>query len=158
MLLDGAGIQFRDEFLQTGEEGGKIAAKKLSIALENYVFRNFPGLDIPKIIARMYVNIKALGETCVRGGITTEPSSVEEFARGFNSHPLFDLVDTGVDSAHEKIGGMHRDLMSFGACNSSILLRCFDIRADLPPAVSRGLQTQFIQLPLPPDIPGMLRG
>ncbi|OOF91670.1 hypothetical protein ASPCADRAFT_211029 [Aspergillus carbonarius ITEM 5010] len=104
VLLDGAGIQFRDEFLQTGEEGGKIAAKKLSIALENYVFRNFPGLDIPKIIARMYVNIKALGETCVRGGITTEPSSVEEFARGFNSHPLFDLVDTGVDSAHEKIG------------------------------------------------------
>ncbi|PWY72242.1 C-x8-C-x5-C-x3-H zinc finger protein [Aspergillus sclerotioniger CBS 115572] len=125
VLLDGAGILFRDEFLQAGEEGGKIAAKKLSISLKNYVFGNFPGIEIPKIIARMYVNIKALGEICVRGGITADPSSVEEFARGFNSHPLFDLVDTGVDSAHEKIGEAFK-LNLYNCHCHQIFLGCSD--------------------------------
>ncbi|GKZ89175.1 hypothetical protein AnigIFM59636_010898 [Aspergillus niger] len=106
VLLDGTGIIFRDEFLQKGEEGGKIAAKKLAVALKDYVASNFPGLDAPKIIARMYVNLKGLSEMCVRGVISTDPSSVEGFARGFNNgHPLFDLVDTGLDNAHDKIAG-----------------------------------------------------
>ncbi|GLA00075.1 hypothetical protein AnigIFM60653_007142 [Aspergillus niger] len=106
VLLDGTGIIFRDEFLQNGEEGGKIAAKKLAVALKDYVASNFPGLDAPKIIARMYVNLKGLSEMCVRGVISTDPSSVEGFARGFNNgHPLFDLVDTGLDNAHDKIVG-----------------------------------------------------
>ncbi|PYI06790.1 hypothetical protein BO78DRAFT_396994 [Aspergillus sclerotiicarbonarius CBS 121057] len=126
VLLDGTGIVFRDEFLQKGEEGGKIAAKKLATALENYVFSNFPGLDVPKIIARMYVNLKGLGEICVRGGITTDPSSLEEFARGFNnSHPLFDLVDTGADSAHEKIGEAFK-LNLYNCHCHQIFLGCSD--------------------------------
>ncbi|GKZ30190.1 hypothetical protein AbraIFM66950_008139 [Aspergillus brasiliensis] len=106
VLLDGTGIIFKDEFLRKGEEGGKIAAKKLAVALKDYVASNFPGLDGPKVIARMYVNLKGLSEMCVRGAISTDPSSIEGFARGFNNgHPLFDLVDTGLDNAHDKIAG-----------------------------------------------------
>ena len=112
MLLDGTGIIFKDEFLQRGEEGGKVAANKLAVALKDYVASNFPGLDNPKIITRMYVNLKGLSEMCVRGVISTDPSSIEGFAKGFNNgHPLFDLVDTGLDNAHDKIAGTHQDFL-----------------------------------------------
>ncbi|EAU37295.1 predicted protein [Aspergillus terreus NIH2624] len=106
VLLDGGGIMFKDEYLQMGAQGGRNAAAKLHAALQEYVTGSFPGINSPKIITKMYVNLKNLGELCVRGGITTEPSLIEEFARGFNgSFPQFDLVDIGVDkeSAHDKI-------------------------------------------------------
>jgi hypothetical protein len=109
VLLDGGGIMFKDEYLQMGAQGGRNAAAKLHAALQEYVTGSFPGINSPKIITKMYVNLKNLGELCVRGGITTEPSLIEEFARGFNgSFPQFDLVDIGVDkeSAHDKIAGM----------------------------------------------------
>ncbi|GAQ40350.1 C-x8-C-x5-C-x3-H zinc finger protein [Aspergillus niger] len=117
VLLDGIGIIFKDEFLQRGEEGGKVAANKLAVALKDYVASNFPGLDNPKIITRMYVNLKDLSEMCVRGVISTDPSSIEGFAKGFNNgHPLFDLVDTGLDNAHDKIAGTHQDFLVQDTC------------------------------------------
>ncbi|GLA95137.1 hypothetical protein AtubIFM61612_009593 [Aspergillus tubingensis] len=117
VLLDGTGIIFKDEFLQRGEEGGKVAANKLAVALKDYVASNFPGLDNPKIITRMYVNLKDLSEMCVRGVISTDPSSIEGFAKGFNNgHPLFDLVDTGLDNAHDKIAGTHQDFLVQDTC------------------------------------------
>ncbi|KAL4893456.1 hypothetical protein BDV59DRAFT_177451 [Aspergillus ambiguus] len=106
VLLDGGGITFKDEYLQMGEHGGRNAASKLHAALQDYVAGSFPGVNSPKIITKMYVNVKGLGELCVRGGVTTEPSLIEDFARGFNgSFPQFELVDIGTDkdSAHEKI-------------------------------------------------------
>ncbi|KAL5355779.1 hypothetical protein BJX96DRAFT_78702 [Aspergillus floccosus] len=106
VLLDGGGIMFKDEYLQMGAQGGRNAAANLHAALQEYVTGSFPGINSPKIITKMYVNLKGLGELCVRGGITTEPSLIEEFARGFNgSFPQFDMVDIGVDkeSAHDKI-------------------------------------------------------
>ncbi|PYH91703.1 hypothetical protein BO71DRAFT_358836 [Aspergillus ellipticus CBS 707.79] len=128
VLLDGAGIVFRDEFLLKGEEGGRIAVRKLSSALESYVTSHFPSLELPKIITKMYVNLKGLSETCVRGGITTDPSLIGEFARGFNSsHPLFDLVDVGagMDSAHDKIGEAFK-LNLFNCHCHQIFLGCSD--------------------------------
>ncbi|GMG30953.1 unnamed protein product [Aspergillus oryzae] len=61
----------------------------------------------------MYVNVKGLSDLCVRGGVTTEPSLIEDFVRGFNaSYPLFDLVDIGAgkESAHDKIGAFRLNL------------------------------------------------
>ncbi|KAL3478633.1 hypothetical protein BJX99DRAFT_102425 [Aspergillus californicus] len=106
ILLDGDGMIFQDELLQLGEEGGRKAAKELSSAVEVYVTDNFPSIISPKIVTKMYVNMKGLCDACVRGGITTDPSVLDEFARGFNSSfPLFDLVDVGAgkDAAHDKI-------------------------------------------------------
>lgn len=100
---------FKDELLQLGEEGGRKAAKELSLAVEDYVGDNFTSIISSKIIAKMYVNMKALCDACVRGGITTDPSTVDEFLRGFNnSFPLFDIVDVGAakNAAHDKIKGM----------------------------------------------------
>ncbi|KKK25468.1 hypothetical protein ARAM_006009 [Aspergillus rambellii] len=106
VLLDGDGIIFQEEFLQLGERGGQKAAKALYSAIEAYIAASFSSIVSPKIMAKMFVNMKALCESCVRGGITTDPSVLDEFARGFNgSFPLFDLVDVGVgkDAAHDKI-------------------------------------------------------
>ncbi|PYH66802.1 CCCH zinc finger protein [Aspergillus vadensis CBS 113365] len=129
VLLDGTGIIFKDEFLQRGEEGGKVAANKLAIALKDYVASNFPGLDNPKIITRMYVNLKGLSEMCVRGVISTDPSSIEGFAKGFNNgHPLFDLVDTGLDNAHDKIAEAFRVNLYNCHCHQ-IFLGCADTNA-----------------------------
>ncbi|KAB8072187.1 hypothetical protein BDV29DRAFT_6265 [Aspergillus leporis] len=106
VLLDGGGIIFKDEYLQQGEQGGHNAAEKLHAALQEYVSGNFP-INSPKIITKMYVNLKGLSDLCVRGGVTTEPALIEDFVRGFNaSYPLFDLIDigSGKESAHDKIG------------------------------------------------------
>ncbi|KAE8370091.1 hypothetical protein BDV27DRAFT_120014 [Aspergillus caelatus] len=111
VLLDGGGIIFKDEYLQQGEQGGHDAAKKLYSALQDYVSGNFPAINCPRVITKMYANVKGLSELCVRGGVTTEPSLIEDFVRGFNaSYPLFDLVDTGAgkESAHDKIGEAFR--------------------------------------------------
>ncbi|KAF9892531.1 hypothetical protein FE257_001640 [Aspergillus nanangensis] len=112
VLLDGGGIIFKDEFLQHGEHGGHTAAVRLHAALQEYVAGNCPGVNGPKIVTKMYVNVKELSEICVRGGITTEPSLIEDFVRGFNgSFPQLDLIDIGAgkDSAHDKIGGCSQD-------------------------------------------------
>ncbi|KAJ0418947.1 hypothetical protein BJY00DRAFT_171535 [Aspergillus carlsbadensis] len=106
VLLDGDGMIFHDELLQLGEEGGRKAAKELSSSVEAYVDENFPSIISPKTITKLYVNMKGLCDSCVRGGITTDPSILDDFARGFNSsYPLFDLVDIGStkDAAHDKI-------------------------------------------------------
>ncbi|KAL4923945.1 CCCH zinc finger protein [Aspergillus undulatus] len=106
VLLDGDGIIFRDDLLQLGEEGGRKAATELSFAVEDYVSDNFPSIVSPKIITKMYVNMKALCDACVRGGVTTDPSILDEFARGFNgSFSLFDLIDvgSGKNAAYDKI-------------------------------------------------------
>ncbi|KAF5859380.1 hypothetical protein ETB97_002940 [Aspergillus alliaceus] len=111
VLLDGGGIIFKDEYLQQGEQGGQNAAEKLHSALQDYVFGNFPTINSPKIITKMYTNVKGLSDLCLRGGVTTEPSLVDDFVRGFNaSYPLFDLVDIGAgkESAHDKIGEAFR--------------------------------------------------
>ncbi|PYH31358.1 CCCH zinc finger protein [Aspergillus neoniger CBS 115656] len=129
VLLDGTGIIFKDEFLQRGEEGGKVAANKLAVALKDYVASNFPGLDNPKIITRMYVNLKGLSEMCVRGVISTDPASIEGFAKGFNNgHPLFDLVDTGLDNAHDKIAEAFKVNLYNCHCHQ-IFLGCADTNA-----------------------------
>lgn len=108
VLLDGDGIIFRDDFLQQGGQGGRNAATKLQTALRNYIAKSFPRIASPKIITKLYVNVKGLADLCVRGGVTTEPSLIEEFVRGFNGgFPLLELIDTGCgkNSAHDKIAG-----------------------------------------------------
>lgn len=100
---------FKDEFLQKGEQGGQNAAKELYTTIDTYLSQHFPHLISPKIMTKLYVNVKGLGDSCLRAGIITDPTLVDDFARGFNnSMPLFDLVDIGSakNKTHDKIGGM----------------------------------------------------
>ena len=115
MLLDGDGFIFKDGFLQQGEQGGRNAANQLLTALQEYVDGNFPGIASPKIMTKIYINMKGLSELCARGGIITEQSLLDDFVRGFNGAvPLFDLVDIGAgkDKPYDKIGGMQCNIWS----------------------------------------------
>lgn len=109
VLLDGEGLIFRDEFLQQGERGGRDAAAQLSVALQRYVGKHFPGIASPKIMTKIYINTKALGDMCIRGGVLNDLSLIADFVRAFNETiPLFEIVDIGPekDSACYTIGGM----------------------------------------------------
>ncbi|KAK2739610.1 hypothetical protein FQN55_009346 [Onygenales sp. PD_40] len=106
VLLDGDGMIFQDSFLQQGEQGGKDAANQLWAAVRDYTTRNLPNISSPKIITRVYGNVKGLAEACYKAGIIDRPGLVDEFMRGFNgSRLLFDFVDvgSGKDRADDKI-------------------------------------------------------
>lgn len=99
---------FEDSFLQQGEQGGKDAANQLWLSIRDYVSTQFPNLQSPKILTRLYANFKGLADVCVRAGIIERASVLEDFARGFNgSRLLFDFVDvgSGKDRADDKIAG-----------------------------------------------------
>jgi hypothetical protein len=109
LLLDGEGIIFKDEFLQLGEQGGRNAAKQLWKSLEDYVATNLSTITKPKIMTKIYLNVKGLVETYNRGGINLEISTISDFIRGFNeTTSFFEIVDvgTGKNKAHDKIKGM----------------------------------------------------
>ncbi|KAK2740130.1 hypothetical protein FQN57_006245 [Myotisia sp. PD_48] len=95
-LLDGDGMIFQDALIRNGEQGGKDAANQLWLSLRDYATRNFPNVQSPKIITRIYANVRGLADVCVKTGIIDHPSIFEDFARGFNgSGLLFDFVDVG---------------------------------------------------------------
>ena len=100
---------FEDILLSHGEVGGKEAAARLWSALHEKIRL----LDLPpdiKIVTRIYANLKGLGDTCFKAGITAKIQTLEGFARGFTgSKQLFDFVDvgTGKDRADDKISGIH---------------------------------------------------
>lgn len=99
---------FQDSFLQQGEQGGKDAANQLWAAIRENVTRHLPNVSSPKIITRIYANLKGLADVCYKAGIVEKPSLIEDFARGFNgSRLLFDFVDvgSGKDRADDKIAG-----------------------------------------------------
>lgn len=143
VLLDGDGLIFKDEFLRNGEQGGKDAANQLWAALSQYISSNLPTVSSPKIITRIYANVKGLANACYSSGIIDDPSVLDDFVRGFNeSRLLFDFVDVGAgkDRADDKIGGGY-----WTDCSVSIRL-----------TRGREFQDQSIQLPLPPDLPWLL--
>lgn len=109
MLLDGEGIIFKDELLQQGEQGGRNAAKQLWTSLQGYVTANFPSINDPKIMTKIYLNVKGFSEICARNGIVSDPATLSDFIRGFNeSLSFFEIVDvgTGKGKTQNKIRGM----------------------------------------------------
>lgn len=109
VLLDGEGIIFKDEFLQLGEEGGRNAATQLYTAMHTYLLKNLPSVNVPKIILKLYLNVKGFTETCVRSGILADPSTVHEFIRGFNETMSYsEIIDigSGKNRAYDKIQGL----------------------------------------------------
>jgi hypothetical protein len=110
VLLDGDGMIFRDELLQQGERGGKEAAGHLWSEINSFLQRCLPNLSVPKISARIYANVRGLGDVMQKSGIIDRAGLFEDFARGFSgSKLLFDFVDVGMgkDKADDKITGKH---------------------------------------------------
>lgn len=86
---------FDDLLVQKGEKGGKEAANQVWAAVNEFVARALPHLTSPKIITRVYANVKGLSETLYKSGIIDSPAVFESFTKGFNDKLLFDFVDVG---------------------------------------------------------------
>ncbi|KAJ5938904.1 hypothetical protein N7466_002038 [Penicillium verhagenii] len=109
VLFDGEAIIFKDEFLQLGEEGGRNAANQFYTAMHTYLLQNLPSVNVPKIILKLYLNVKGFAETCVRSGILSDPLTVHEFIRGFNETISYsEIIDigSGKNRANDKIQEM----------------------------------------------------
>jgi hypothetical protein len=65
---------FDDSLLQNGEQGGRDAAGYLWSAIREYVSLNLPDVPSPKIVARVYANVKGLADACYRAGIVERPA------------------------------------------------------------------------------------
>jgi hypothetical protein len=109
VLIDGNSVVFTNELLQKGERGGREAAINLWNAANEFASEALPHLTSPKVVARIYVNAKGVGEMLQKSGILDSLSLFEDFMRGFNSCKLlFDFVDAGnkKDRVIDKISGM----------------------------------------------------
>jgi hypothetical protein len=112
------GVQFSDEFVQQGLEGGKKSVSLLKQAVEAEIRTSFPSLPAHiEIVVRVYANTEGLGRTYARLKLATE-STFLSFVRGFNmGHTLSDFVDAGNEKecADEKIkGSSSRHIMMRG--------------------------------------------
>lgn len=146
ILLDGEGIIFKDEFLQLGEEGGRKAANQFHTAMHAYLTKSLPSIHTPKLMTKIYMNVKGFGELCARSGLVTDAAAIHDFIRGFNETMSFsEIIDvgSGKNKSLDKIQGLCSPHTTAG---ESQLIRFYTCR-DLP-----GLP---IQLPLPSDLPGL---
>ncbi|KAL1956427.1 hypothetical protein VTO42DRAFT_7313 [Malbranchea cinnamomea] len=126
VLIDGDGMIFEGSFLSQGEQGGKDAANRLWASVRDYTARNFPKVQNPKIVTRIYANVKGLADICHKAGIVEKQSLIEDFTRGFNgSRLLFDFVDvgSGKDRADDKIAEFFK-LNLYNCHCHQILLGC----------------------------------
>lgn len=98
---------FEDDLLKRGEAGGKEAAHQLWNNIREDCENR--GIAVsPRIMAKLYVNIRGLASTCYRAGIVETPKVVEDFFRGFTSgRLLFDTVDAGAgkEKSDSKVSG-----------------------------------------------------
>jgi hypothetical protein len=100
---------FGNHLLRQGEEGGKQAAGQLNKTVTDWMRSNVNNYTSDcQIVTRVYANVKAMAETCVRSGVVPSTAVVEDFVRGFmRSGDLFDFIDVsfGSDSTMNKING-----------------------------------------------------
>lgn len=98
VLIDGNELIFRTTFLSQGDQGGRLAARALFQAVNEYAFSTIADLSIEtKVIARVYVDLEDLCSLCLRAGLVNHGSQVKSFVRGFcQDKALFDFVDVGM--------------------------------------------------------------
>ncbi|KAH8800777.1 CCCH zinc finger DNA binding protein [Xylogone sp. PMI_703] len=93
VLVDGDCMQFRDDLVQQGEDGGREAARLFKCAVKEHIKDKIPNLaHSTQILIRVYANTKGLAKTYRDANIVSELSSLEVFIRGFNMEdPLCDF-------------------------------------------------------------------
>ena len=87
---------FTKDLLFKGEKGGVEAANNILNAAREFCSQNLHHLESPKIIVRLYANLKSLSENLAKLKFTDRSSLLDDFVRGANStHLLFDFIDSG---------------------------------------------------------------
>lgn len=106
MIIDGDNTIFTKDLISKGERGGKQAADTIYSAITNFCNRQLTHLEAPKILVRIYANIKSLAEDLTKSKIISHPAALDDFIRAFNSCQItFDFIDSGtqLESTKEKL-------------------------------------------------------
>lgn len=117
---------FTKELLSKGEKGGKEAANNIFASVSAFVAEHLHHLETPKVVVRLYANIKSLSETLTRLKIIERPAILDDFVRGLNgTQALFDFVDAGCrpDSTKEKLSEQFKTNLYDCHCHQ-VLLGC----------------------------------
>ncbi|KAK6381273.1 hypothetical protein LTS17_004330 [Exophiala oligosperma] len=124
VLIDGDNIIFTKELLSKGERGGKEAANFIFDSVHTFATNNLHHLDSPKIVVRLYADVKSMSETLARSKVIERPLLFEEFVRGLNSTQLlFDFIDVGArpDATKEKLSEQFQTSLYDCHCHQVIL-------------------------------------
>jgi hypothetical protein len=102
-------LQFNDDLIKAGLDGGKKAAGLLKQAVEEELRSSHPGIaHHMQVVVRVYANLKGLAKTYKETEILPPSAWFEDFVRGFNmGDPMCDYVDAGngKECSDEKIKG-----------------------------------------------------
>ena len=107
LLIDGEGSMFSDDLIKKGAQGGREGAQLLSCAANEFVAQTLPHLNNPKVLVRIYANVRGTAEALCKTGVIDKPALFDDFIRAFNSSKvLFDFVDAGgrKDAVADKLG------------------------------------------------------
>ncbi|KAF7592318.1 hypothetical protein BBP40_000374 [Aspergillus hancockii] len=97
VLVDGDCMNFQDNLIQSGYDGGQKAVQLLKKSIEDYLFQLDPEAN-PRIQCRIrvYANVSGLAKTYRETNITPADGTLEAFIQGFNmENGLCDFVDAG---------------------------------------------------------------
>lgn len=102
-------MQFKNELIKQGLEGGKKTASLLKQAVTEALRSSVPAAAHPlQVLVRVYANMKGLAKTYKEMEVVPEVT-FEDFVRGFNKvSPLYDYIDAGdgKECADVKVNGM----------------------------------------------------
>ena len=124
VLLDGDNMIFTKDLLSKAEKGGKDAANAIFDIVAAFAAEHLRHLDSPKIVTRIYCNVKSLSDTLAKLKIIDRPSVFEDFLRGLNSTQLlFDFVDSGTlpDGTRAKLSEQFKNNLYNCHCHQIIL-------------------------------------
>lgn len=117
---------FSDDLIKKGAQGGREGAQLLSCAANEFVAQTLPHLNNPKVLVRIYANVRGTAEALCKTGVIDKPALFDDFIRSFNSSKvLFDFVDAGgrKDAAGDKLGELLKLYMYDCHCESPLLFR-----------------------------------
>jgi hypothetical protein len=124
LLIDGEGSMFSDEYIKKGAQGGKEAAELLSSAASEFVSQTLPHLNNPKIVVRIYANVRGTAEALCKIGVIDKLALFDDFIRSFNTtRILFEFVDAGnrKDAVGDKVGELLKLYLYDCHCHQIIL-------------------------------------
>lgn len=115
-------VQFTDDYLRQGLDGGKRAANALRNAILQH--RSFDLSESTEIIVKICANLSGLSQALKRDGAIDNPLDLRQFSLGFNqAKASFDYLDVGrgKERADSKLKGgfLHRAYIWMKFANQS---------------------------------------
>ncbi|KAF2107818.1 CCCH zinc finger DNA binding protein [Lophiotrema nucula] len=107
VLVDGDCMNFVDDLIKAGEDGGRQAARQLIAGVTEYLRTNYPTIPVNvRIVVRVYANLQGLAKAYRDGQVLSNPADLGAFVNGFNKeNALCDFVNAGdgKECADEKL-------------------------------------------------------